>query len=280
MLSANTSAYVADSMKISLIITTFNWKEALRLAILHAFAQSRRPDQIIIADDGSSDGTAETVNKIARESPVPIIYLWQEDLGFRAALSRNRAIAKAAGDYIVLIDGDILISPHFIEDHMQIARPGFFVQGSRVILGKELTNQILKGQSSQLSFFQPGLSNRQNMIRWQPLSVLFSKQSNSMNGIKTCNFAFWRQDAIQVNGFNEDFIGWGREDSEFAARLLNKGLVRKTVRFQAKAMHLYHEICSRKSLESNDLLLKNTLSQKLIWCNNGIDKHLNRPSDP
>jgi predicted glycosyltransferase involved in capsule biosynthesis len=50
--------------------------------------------------------------------------------------------------------------------------------------------------------------------------------------------SFSKKDLLAVNGFNEDFIGWTREDSEFAARLFNYGLKRKRHPFVAICFHL------------------------------------------
>ena len=104
-------------MNISLIITTYNWKEALEVALLSAFGQTLLPDEIIVADDGSRAGTGNIVASLAKDAPIPVLHSWQEDKGFRLARSRNRAIAKARGEYIILVDGDVVLEKHFIEDH-------------------------------------------------------------------------------------------------------------------------------------------------------------------
>ena len=77
-----------------------------------------------------------------------------------------------------------------------------------------------------------------------------------------------------ANGFNEDFEGWGREDSEFFVRLMNYGIKRKTLRFNSIQFHLWHKINSRKALLKNDQLLKETINEKLIWCEQGIAQFL------
>ena len=86
--------------------------------------------------------------------------------------------------------------------------------------------------------------------------------------------AFWREDVIRVNGFNEDFIGWGREDSEFVHRMLNLGLQRLYLKFAGVGYHLYHKENSRRSLADNDIILQKTIDEKLTYCPNGIDKYL------
>lgn len=261
-------------MRTSLIITTYNWKEALELSLLSVFKQSRYPDEIIIADDGSDNATRETVARLAKESPVPLIHSWQQDKGFQLARSRNKAIARSTGDYLILIDGDIVLERHFIADHIQAAKAGFFVQGSRVLLREKTTEQALRQKEINLSFCSPDIKNRKNCIRSHLLSRLFSFSSNKLTGSKTCNFALWKKDALAVNGFNEEFKGWGREDSEFTARLLNNNIKRQNIRFNAIAFHLHHPMNSRRDLTANDAILLNTCSKKLTWCEQGLNQHL------
>lgn len=261
-------------MDISLIITTYNWKEALRLSLESALAQALPPLEIVVADDGSRPDTTQQVCTLAATSPVPIIHSWQEDKGFRLARSRNKAIAKARGEYIILIDGDIILHRHFIEDHLAFARPGFFVQGTRVLLGRELSQGILERGRLALPSFARGVENKKNCLRSPLLARLFSFTSRRLPGIKTCNFAFWKKDALAINGFNEEFVGWGREDSEFTARLLNSGIRRQNLKFLALGYHLYHPMNTRDRLSINDAILKRTIEERLRWCERGIDQYL------
>lgn len=257
-------------MKVSLIITTYNWKEALKLVLQSVMAQSRLPDEVIVADDGSSDGTGEMVKGMAQGAPTPLIHSWQEDKGFRAARSRNLAISRAVGDYIVLLDGDMVLHKDFVKDHLEFARKNSFVQGSRVLIREPKTMAMLARGLEVFSVFTLGLENRKNCLRSRLLARIFSRRSKKKTGIRSCNFAFWKGDALAVNGFNEDFVGWGREDSEFATRLMNKGVWRRDLKFQALAYHLYHREESRTRLPENDELLKRALEEKLTWCKNGL----------
>ncbi|MHB8808764.1 MAG: glycosyltransferase family 2 protein [Desulfobulbaceae bacterium] len=261
-------------MRLSLIITTYNWKEALEVSLRSAFQQTILPGEIIVADDGSGPDTSEVVARLAAISPVPVTHSWQEDKGFRLARSRNRALAKAKGEYIVLVDGDIVLERHFIEDHLGFARPGFFIQGTRVLLSRELSAQVLANNAMLPTFCGRGVENRKNCLRSHFLARLFSFTSRSLIGIKTCNFAFHKQDAISVNGFNEDFVGWGREDSEFTVRLLNNGIRRRNMRFNGLAYHLYHPMNDRTRLENNDQILRQTIERRLTWCVKGLDQYL------
>jgi glycosyltransferase involved in cell wall biosynthesis len=261
-------------LKVSLIVTTYNWKEALEVSLLSTFTQTNPPYEIIVADDGSKQDTEKLIKRVADDSPVPIIHSWQKDRGFRLARSRNRAISRASGDYIVLIDGDIILEKHFIEDHLRFARPGYFIQGTRVLLSDRLSAKVLEKKEMTSTFCTTGVENKKNCFRSNLLARLFSFKSSSLTGIKTCNFAFFRKDAVAVNGFNEDFIGWGREDSEFTVRLLNSGIRRQNMKFSGLAYHLYHPMNDRTRLDTNDRILHDTIARKLVWCEKGIEQYL------
>ncbi|PIE56577.1 MAG: family 2 glycosyl transferase [Desulfobulbus propionicus] len=263
-------------MRLTLIVTTYNWKEALKVCLQSAISQAVLPDEIIVADDGSGEDTARVVEEIQEVSPVPLLHSWQKDKGFRLARSRNRAIAKASGDYIVLIDGDILLHRDFIGDHRYFAARSCFSQGTRVLLNENFTKQVLRnGTAGEISAFSPGLGNRKNCIRIESrLARYVSRKNKKLSGIRTCNFAFWREDAIMVNGFNEEFIGWGREDSEFTARLMNSGVCRQNIRFNAVVYHLFHPMNNRERLENNNAILRRTVEGRHCWCRHGLRQHL------
>jgi len=265
-------------MKISLIITTYNWRDALALSLKSALAQKQKPNEIIVADDGSGEDTAELIYQVAKHSTIPLIHSWQEDNGFRLSASRNKAIALASGEYIVLVDGDIVLEEHFIYDHARFARTGFFVQGTRVLLSQDLSQRVLEEKRLSHAFCAKGVANKKNCIRSNMLARLFSLKNKKIHGVRTCNFAFWREDALAINGFNEEFVGWGREDSEFTARLINNGLTRRNVKFNALTYHLYHAMNDRSHLDANNVILKETIQKKRFWCEKGINQYLERCS--
>jgi len=261
-------------MRVSLIITTYNWPESLILVLRSIENQTIFPEEVVIADDGSTNETKNVIAKFQKESKLTIIHSWQEDYGFRVAKSRNKAIAKSSGDYIILIDGDVILGPKFIRDHIDNAEPGYFVQGTRVLLNQNITQKMLTNPDSNFSFLSKGLMNRKNTIHSNLLSKFFSKKKNYLHGVKTCNMAFFKQDCINVNGFNNEFEGWGKEDSEFVVRLLNNGIDRKNVRFNAIQYHLWHKKSDRKYLEHNREILRNAIDHQLKKCDDGINKYI------
>ena len=258
-------------MKITLIITTYNWPQSLLLVLKSIEVQSIIPDEVIIADDGSTIETKELISSFQKTSNLNIIHSWQDDIGFRVSRSRNKAILKSSGDYVILIDGDVILHSMFVEDHVVNAEMGFFIQGSRVLLSKNTTSKALISQNIYFSFFSIGIMNRKNAIHSFLLAKIFLNKHNSLRGIKSCNMSFYLKDCLNVNGFNNEFEGWGREDSEFIVRLINSGIKRKNVRFNAIQYHLWHNENSRISLEKNDEILVNTINNQVQWCENGIN---------
>jgi len=261
-------------MRVSLIITTYNRPEVLLLVLKSIERQTTFPEEIIIADDGSNNNTKELIDNFKITTNLRIFHSWQKDDGFRVAKSRNKAIAQSNTEYIILIDGDMILHPEFVQDHINNAEIGYFIQGKRVLLSKESTREVLNISDLDLSFFSKGIKNRKNAIYSALLSKLFTQKKNNLNGIKTCNMSFFKNDCIKVNGFDNNFEGWGREDSEFVIRLFNSGINQKRLCFNAIQFHLWHLESTRISLIQNDLILKSSINSKSKWCDNGVDKYL------
>ena len=112
------------TLRISVIVATYNWPEALAAVLRALREQDEAPLEVLIADDGSRDDTRDLVEREARRFPVPLRHIWHDDTGFRLAAIRNKAIAASQGDYVVQLDGDILVHSAFVRDHRMSARRG------------------------------------------------------------------------------------------------------------------------------------------------------------
>lgn len=261
-------------MKTSLIISTYNWVEALTACLGSVAAQKRMPDEVIIADDGSRDDTRIAIERFSVENNIPVRHIWHEDRGFRLAAIRNRAMAAATGDYIIQIDGDLILHTGFVADHINIAERGYFVVGSRAILGPQVSSRILSGDlsSASLSPFGCDMRNRLNAVRIPLLTRLLATRRG--HGARGCNMAFWRDDVVAVNGYDESMTGWGHEDKEFAARMRNSGIAQHSLKFGGIVYHLHHREASRMRENINLDILRRTESEHLTRCTDGIEKYL------
>ena len=256
----------------SLVITTYNWPKALEVCLNSALEQTAPPKEIIIADDGSKQETINLVKRFQQSYPNNnIIHSWQEDKGFRAGMSRNRAISKATGNHIIIIDGDLILNRHFVEDHIKNMERGCFIQGSRVITSPTVAQKMMEGK--KINLFTKGLKNNMNMVRSKLLSKIFTKVDKNLRGIRSCNMSFFKEDLIRVNGFEEEIEGWGREDSELAVRLFNIGCKKKKLKFEALTCHLYHNENDRSRLKKNDEYLANAIKNKKTKAKKGLDRY-------
>lgn len=237
------------------------------------------PQEVIVADDGSGKSTQELVASFQNDFPVPIKHVWHLDKGFRLAAIRNKAIAASEGDYVIQVDGDLILHPRFIDDHLQLRKLGFFVTGSRVLLSKQTTDDLISHQSINLKKFGSGSSNFANGIRNKFVRNILAQHYKTKGRhrfyVKGCNMAFWKKDLITVNGYNEAFTGWGKEDSEIAIRLINAGVKKQFIKMSAICYHLHHTVASRDLEERNILLMHEAIENKTIKAPDGLSKYLN-----
>jgi glycosyltransferase involved in cell wall biosynthesis len=261
-------------LRISVVVITYNWPEALAAVLDGLARQCELPYEVIITDDGSGPATRELVVGIASDFPTRLVHLWQADDGARMSRARNRGIAAAQGDYIVLMDGDMVPDRRFVADHHAFAQRGCFVQGSRMLPNEAASRRMLARNRFRPHFFSRGLERRRHALRAGWLAHLVARPKVSRRGIKSCNMGFWREDLIAINGFNEAMIGWGREDAELAVRAFNHGLLRRDLRFAGMATHLWHRSRKYRGRDVNDDILDATVTQGLSRCELGIDTHL------
>ncbi|QBH99952.1 glycosyltransferase family 2 protein [Pseudoduganella sp. SL102] len=245
--------------KISVIVTTYNRPDALTAVIEACFAQDDPHFELIIADDGSTNNTRDCVEALRRRSPVPLRHVWQPDEGFRAARVRNLGTLAASGDYIVFLDGDCIPEKNFVSQHRRLARPGFLVSGSRVLLSERYTRVLLETHVNlhrlrAIDRLKLRLGGDFNKFL-QTVMVLpdagRERRKFSWRRIKSCNLAVWRSDLDRVNGFDQSFKGWGHEDSDLVVRLFNAGVHRKDGAFATEVYHLWHHENRRDQETSN-----------------------------
>jgi glycosyltransferase involved in cell wall biosynthesis len=267
-----------QSPRISLVITTYNRQDALEAVVEACFAQEDKNFEIIIADDGSAANTKECVERLIARSPVPMQHVWQPDLGFRAAMARNRATRASSGDYVVFLDGDCIPQRNFIAQHRKLARRGYLVTGSRVLLSPDLTARILTekidlhrtGLGDKLRYRAKGNINKvlQLLFTWPDIGR--ECRRFSWRRIKSCNLGIWRSDLDMVNGFDESFEGWGHEDSDLVVRLFSAGVMRKDGAFATEVFHLWHREAQRDQASSNKQVVLERAANKTTQATQGL----------
>lgn len=256
-------------MKTTLVVTTYNRPEALALCLESIKRQKVLPGEVIIGDDGSKDETRRLIDSYREDFPVPLVHVWQEDKGFRAAKIRNKAVAQSTYDYIIQIDGDVILHPRFIADHIRMAKPAHIIRGKRVRIGPWLTDKLCNAvKYKRPGIFSRDLRHRENAFRFSIFRYFVARKRKTGTFLGV-NMAYWKSDFIAVNGYDEYYEGWGCEDVDLAARMMLHGCKRVNLQFGGVMFHLWHPEASRSRNEINHAYFSQ-IADRLIRCRNGV----------
>jgi glycosyltransferase involved in cell wall biosynthesis len=263
---------------ISVIVSTFNREDALAAALRSLARQSDREFEVVVADDGSAPATAAVVEHWKPKFSGRLKSVWHPDQGFRLAEIRNRAIRASAGAYCIFLDGDCLVPLDTIAVHRRLAEPGWFVTGNRVLLSRSLTDAVLQdgvepeswGLASWLRQRLNGGLNRLGPLLRLPMGPLRKLRSNDWTGARGCNLAVWRTDLDRVDGFDANFSGWGREDSDLMIRLFRAGVRRKDGSYATGVLHLWHSDADRTGLSDNEQRLADVIASTRVRAGRGM----------
>jgi glycosyltransferase involved in cell wall biosynthesis len=274
---ANGHAALARSDLLSLVVSTYEWPEALDAVLRSLADQSDRRFQVIVADDGSG---ATTANVTASWRPIfgtRLLHVWHRHEGPRQALARNRGGLAATGRYLVFLDGDSIPRRHFVRAMRATARAGWFVAGRKVQLSAALTERVLKDGVPV---------HRRTLYGWlrqrggAPLDVLTPRDRRRV-GTRRCPefeprdraygflLGMTRSDFRRVNGFDTRFVGWGEEDVDIAVRLRRLGLRCGHAGPKATVLHLWHPPRAEPD-RPNWLLLQQTESNGVVEALEGL----------
>ncbi len=229
-------------MKASLIITTYNWPEALAVCLDSVLKQSYGNFEIIIADDGSKAFTAQTVQRLLGPGSRQWRHVRHSDSSIRQARIKNLAVRYATGDYFIFIDHDVVLHPFFIRDHIENAEQNCFLQGKRVFLPRQWTRKSLeKGVMELPTLLTRGLGNRKNAWYCPSLGRHLAFRKRFQVTLRGCNLSMPRQIFESVDGYDETFDEiWGREDSDICYRMFHSGYRIKNLWWTGLQYHLDH----------------------------------------
>lgn len=269
-------------MKTSVILSTYNSPAWLEKVLWGYHCQSRKDFELVIADDGSTEQTAELIDKMRTQLNLPIKHVWQKDDGFRKSRILNKAVLQSTGDYILFSDGDCIPRKDFVDVHVRGATPGRFLSGSYYKLPMSTSQYITQEHITNGDCFNVAWLRAHGLPRTRKTYKLSAstKMAPWLNQITTvkCNFkgsnaSAWKSDILAVNGFDER-MPWGGQDREFGVRLTNSGIRGKHVRFDAIVVHLDHSrgYADPEVVKANKALrLKNQVN-KVCVTQYGIDQ--------
>ena len=235
-------------MKCSLIVTTFNSPEFLDAVLESVSWQTKKPFEVIVADDGSAGGTREVIDRWADKIGCLLVHTFQPDRGFRLSRSRNLAILKATSDWVIITDGDCILPPNFVQRQLGLAKSRLLVFGSRKLLDATQSDEIL-GHDHRIEIASKHFSGRKF---WRlPLGFFRRWPKRSWSSLRGFMMAASRNAFIAIEGFDESFEGWGLEDSDFAVRAMRSGLILCDSRYAVSLLHLHHPEPNKSSKSLN-----------------------------
>ena len=236
--------------KVSVIVTTYNRAEYLRLCLACLAEQTYASNwEVLVADDGSTDHTSAVVAEEGRRLSVDVQLVWQEDKGFRKARILNEGARQAHGDLLVFLDSDCLPAFDLLSSYACHFRPGSYYLGGVYKLNKDFSEPALRAaQQMRIKQLLAEAARSENLLprqrrrvwtRWVK-SRLYVALAVRKPKIWGGNFAVNREVFEAVNGFDENYVGWGQEDSDLRNRLVMGGYQAVCLHTVARSYHLWH----------------------------------------
>jgi GT2 family glycosyltransferase len=265
---------IANNLSCAVIVTTYNWPEALRVTLFSISGQTVSPSEVIVADDGSGPETAKVVKEVLAHSKLKWRHVRHEHTGIRQSRIKNLAVRHSDYPYLIFVDQDTVLHPDFVADHLSMAQEGVFLQGKRTLLPDSYTKKVLAdGRFRPPAPWLRALGNRKNTVRSPLLGKMLARPKKFETALRGCNLSMSRSDFLKVDGFDEVFDGsWGREDSDICYRLFHAGLWIKNLSHLALQYHLYHQIITNWDKERLDAELSRTMEEKRIKAVEGFSR--------
>ncbi|MBC7691865.1 MAG: glycosyltransferase [Methylotenera sp.] len=267
--------------RASLFLATYEMPKHLELVFEALLRQSHQEFEVLVCDDGSGEETRQIIQKYAATAPFPIKHFRQEHQGFRKCRILNEALRQAQGETLVFLDGDCVPHRHYLLDHVRQQETGLYLAGRRVELGEGVSQKLTpeKIRSGYFDFPTPSLlrssfwGDTENIQRAFRISNPWLRRKLGMariDDLKGCNYSVSKADLVAINGFDEDYEGYGREDTDIELRLQNLGLRIKSLKGLALQFHVWHP--RRDFTPANEHLLQEVIDTSKIRCRNGLFK--------
>lgn len=269
--------------KISVIVTVYNRLEYVRNVILSLINQTLMIDELILADDGSKDNVKNIIEDLIDECNFSIKHVWQEDIGFRLARSRNNGVREAQGEFLIFLDQDVILPNDFIEKVYAKRKDKriVFCRGYQTTeKEKNKIFELIENEYNYDKIFtflydkEKDKEFRKIIFKDKLYRVLYWLKLRS-RGTKMVGlmFALYKKDFISINGFDDKYKGWGQEDDDFGNRFFKSGGEIYPLDLKKYLLHMYHNFDSSKK-ESPNLKYyrkrKKEISKNNFKCNNGF----------
>jgi len=276
-------------MKISVIVPVYNRLEHLRALFLCLLRQKKQTDELIITDDGSSQKVLDFIGDLIPEAKFKVKHIYQEDKGFRKTRALNNAVRNSSGDLLIFCDQDLIFGEEYVETIASNIKENIFLMGRAHTLKKEEKDFALENIEKINSYeeivknlpdsYIPTIKKMLNEDKKRRLLKTFKL---AKRGIKLVgmSYALMKNAYIKVNGYDENYIGWGQEDDDFGNRLTVAGINGKELVTKNIQLHLWHYSDPTKVHSSNEEYYykrkEEIFSKKDFYCKRGYEDSKNR----
>jgi glycosyltransferase involved in cell wall biosynthesis len=198
--------------------------------------------ELVITDDGSRDETAEVVERFARRVEIPVQFTTHRHRTFQLARCRNEGVAVSRAGYLLFLDGDCLIPPDHVLQHLRRRQPGVVMAGYCCRLDRRTSEQLtvedVRRRRYETRTTADELKKLARMHRKAQFYSLIRHPSRPK--LFGGNMGIYREDYLKVNGYDERFEGWGCEDDDLRLRLRQSGLQIRSILGWTRTYHLWH----------------------------------------
>ncbi|HEQ71770.1 MAG TPA: glycosyltransferase family 2 protein, partial [Spirochaetia bacterium] len=231
-------------MTFSFVIPTYNNTTLLFNTLLALNRQTEKESyEVIVVDDGSTDGTRDHVMHIPRHYNLRYLYLERDERSCRAR-TRNHGWTQAAGEIVVFIDSDILIRPDYLAELCRCfaCNERIAVIGNRLMLSAPVApEEVTSGAVFHTYRYNKNSNLREFRYRlYDVISYNINTQVYPWTQFYSCNAAVPKRFLELAGGFDENFKGWGMEDVELGYALYSRG-VNIVIDHKLEVLHQYHE---------------------------------------
>jgi glycosyltransferase involved in cell wall biosynthesis len=265
------------SADVTLIVTTYQQPAHLARSLASiAVQRTSRRLEVVVADDGSRDETPQVVEHFARQVSFPVEFVTRRHQGFQAAANRNAGVRQATAPHLLFCDGDCLLPPDHVEQHLAAWRPNTCTSGYCVRLSEADTQRVTLESVRRGEFLglAPADELRRLAIRhWRSKWYHFVRHPQKP-ALRSTDFSIAREDLERVNGFDEEFSGWGCEDDDLGQRLIAAGIRPISILNRTRVYHMWHPSVPSKPATwregDNVAYLKRPV--RLTRCLRGLDR--------
>ena len=273
--------------KISVIVPVYNRLEHLRALCICLIKQEEQPYELIISDDGSSEKITDFIGDLLPKMKFKVKHIYQQDLGFRKTRALNNGVREAEGDILVFCDQDLIFPETHIKNIKKNIKEKKFLMSRPISVTEKEKNSILENLEQDKKYIEnmkllPKIyfeSARKTLKKDKIKRILnFFKLNNRGIRLVGMSYAMYKEDYIAVNGYDEEYMGWGFEDDDFGNRLYIHGIKGYEYTEEPIQLHLFHPFDPTKKQSANEDYYykrkKEIFSKKDYFCKYGYNNQL------